>query len=194
MASLALLWQSITALPIGLVGLTILLLTFPDGKLLKPRWIYVALASAVAIPIYVLLATFRPGPFQTMPYLDNPRGAGDEAWRLMGPVMWFSFSIAVLALLASFASLILRLRSVHGADRQYIKRLLYSMALFVLGVFVQQSGYALSIPGVETMFLIGFALQIIAFSGVTTAIAIAIYKYQLYDIDIIINRPLVYGC
>ena len=145
-AGLALLWQSISPLPIGIAGLTILLLTFPDGKLLTSRWRYVAIASAISITGYILLATFRPGPFQTMPYLDNPRGVTAAAWRMLRTVFWISFSAAVLALLAAFASLIIRLRRVRGADRQYIKWLLYSMALFVLGVLVQQIGFVMNLP------------------------------------------------
>lgn len=191
--NLALLWQSNNALPVGVIGFTILMLTFPDGKLPTPLWRLVVVVAIVAIVIYMLLAMIRPGSLMTMPNLDNPRGAGEAVWRLLGPIMWSALFVALLALLAAIASLFVRLRRTRGADRQYIKWLVYVMALFVLGVFVQQGGYALGISSAETLFPVGFALQIIAFTGLTTTVVIAIFKVHLYDIDIIINRTLVYG-
>jgi hypothetical protein len=89
-------------------------------------------------------------------------------------------------MLASAVSLIVRMRRAGRAERQQIKWLAYGGALAVGAVFV---GGVISIWSGD----VGISLIIIGLLGVPISTGVAIARYRLYDIDIVINRTLVYG-
>jgi hypothetical protein len=103
-------------------------------------------------------------------------------------VFWYSSMIILAMLFASGASLVLRLRRSVGEERQQLKWVVYSVALLafavpstILVIIVLQS-----LESIRLFFAVLFPL-------IPISIGIAILKYRLYDIDVIINRTLVYG-
>jgi signal transduction histidine kinase len=165
-----------------------LLLLFPDGRLPSPRWRPVAWLAFGVIAAVTLLEAFRPGPLGSFPSVTNPLGL-DALGSLIGPAREITFLLLVLALLASAVSLVLRFRRSGGVERQQLKWLAASGAL-VAAVFLM-SPIIWSIPALAgTFWSILFGL---AFATLPVSAGIAVLRYRLYDIDLIINRALVYG-
>jgi hypothetical protein len=167
-------------------------LLFPNGRPPTPRWRWVGVAAIAWAALFVLLAAL---PQQinagTTPnvVVDNPIGVLGKGTveRLVG--VWI---VGLLALaLACAVALFVRYRRANETEREQIKWLLYACAVFLVVYVV---GFASGLGGTSSVggYIWGvfFGLSIIALPA---AIGIAILKYRLYDIDIIINRTLVYG-
>jgi hypothetical protein len=127
--------------------------------------------------------TLEPGPLEDFPEITNPYGVHSlilEAVAIAGAIL------ASASMVASAVSLIVRMRRAGRTERQQIKWLAYGGALVVGAVFV---GSVISIWSPDAGFgVIGFGLL-----GVPIFTGVAIARYRLYDIDIVINRTLVYG-
>jgi hypothetical protein len=164
------------------VPTTFLLLLFPDGRLPSPRWRPVAWCAALGVIGFVGYA-LNPGPLEDFPRVVNPYGVDSpilEAVGLAGAIL------AGASMLASAVSLIVRMRRAGRVERQQIKWLAYGGAVVVGAIFV---GGVISIWSGEA----GISLVIIGLLGVPIFTGVAIARYRLYDIDIVINRTLVYG-
>jgi hypothetical protein len=159
-------------------------LIFPTGRLLSPRWRVVLLALAVAFPLLFIGTAFEPGRLWEYPF-DNPFGAPDV---LRTPLLIFrrvGFTLMVLCTFAAAASLILRFHRSRGEERQQLKWVTTAAAVLVLTV-VLPTELVVGEKGAFVLVLLGLSL-------VELAVAIAMLRYHLYDIDLVINRALVYG-
>ena len=169
-----------------LIGMTLIFtpLLFPDGRPPSPRWRFVVWGAALAITFVAFLAAFRERiEFQGIS-MDNPVGiAGieDPEKSTLGSVLLGSF---ILLLVLALVSLVVRYLRSGGAQRQQIKWLMVATLLAVLMVFFEE------ITSIELNTEAPFAVAIGLFP---VAIAMAIFRYRLYDIDVVINRALVYG-
>jgi len=167
-------------------------LLFPNGRPPTPRWRWVSVAAIVWATLFVLLATLsRQLNTNTTPdnVFDNPIGVlgKDTVERLVG--VWIVGLVALVV--ACAVALFVRYRRANDTEREQIKWLLYACAVF-LAVFV--GGTVSGLGGTAGLggyiWGIFFGLSVIALPA---AIGIAILRYRLYDIDILINRTLVYG-
>jgi len=169
-----------------LIGLTLIFtpLLFPDGRPPSHRWRFVAWGAGCALALIVFLAAFRERvEFQGIS-MDNPLGIPgieDPEKSTLGSVL---FGFFILFLVLALASVVVRYLRSGGVQRQQIKWLMLATALSVLMVFFEE------ITGIELDTEVPFAVSIALFPA---AIAVAIFRYRLYDIDVIINRALVYG-
>lgn len=170
-------------IPLVCVPLVFLPLYFPHGRLPSRRWRFVPWIGAVGILAFWFSEAFSSGPLYDYPEIDNPYGID----HLLVDVAGFGSILLLVAGLASVSSVVVRFRRAAGAERQQIKWLAYSACLAVLlwipaavigGLWSEDVANALILGGVV---------------GVTAAIGIAILRYRLYDIDLLINRTLVYG-
>ena len=175
----------------GLLGVfAILLLLFPDGRLPTRRWRPVAWVAAIAIAVVTLLHAFRPGPLRNsaFPSVTNPFGI--EALAGVRDLLEFAAFLLMLgAVLASAVSLVVRFRRARLLERQQIKWFAYAGA-FLAAVFVAGPTvlWSPAMPG-----WVWFCAFFLAVAGMPISAGTAILRYRLYDIDIIINRTLVYG-
>jgi hypothetical protein len=170
-------------LPSVTLTISFLLLLFPHGRLLSPRWRPVAwLAAGVTIASVVLLAIV---PWDLLdPGVPAQNPVGVEGLRYLGiapPAPIFLFGIPTMLL--SVASLVLRFRRSRGEERQQMKWFVYAGVLVVVVLFVP-----LLVPGAAASLL-----QLLVMPALPIAAGVAILRYRLYDIDVIINRTLVYG-
>src|SRR5215212_1288409 len=165
------------------VPTTFLLLLFPDGRLPSPRWRPVAWCAALGVIGFVAGYALEAGPLEDFPQIMNPYGIDSPIVTMVEVV---AAILASASMVASAISLLARMRRAGRAERQQIKWLAYGGAVAVGAVFV---GGVISIwsPGAGTGG-IGFGLL-----GVPICTGVAIARYRLYDIDIVINRTLVYG-
>jgi len=160
-------------LPTMLVG-TFLLLLFPHGRLPSRRWRPVAwLASAAMIGVG-LHEAFTPGKLDDFPR-DNPVGLAGTGGQV-AEALAISYPVIGIAVIASVVSLVMRVRRSAGDERQQLKWLASGGAALFVGI---------NLPGNLPVF-VGLAV-------IALAVGVGILKYRLYDIDVVINRALVYG-
>jgi hypothetical protein len=179
------LWVPINAL------LVFVALLFPDGKLPSPRWRPVAWLNGSMAVAGASAATFLPGPTPWIGAVDNPFGAqglGEAKDLIDGTLEALSYGVFGLA---GVVSLFFRFRRAGRVEREQIKWFAYAGAVLLVGAILLYSGpESLSMAWIRQ---IGFALWLVGFVGLPVAIGIAIFRYRLYEIDLIINRTLVYG-
>jgi hypothetical protein len=190
---LALVWLKLGNLgAIGLVAYILIILLFPDGKFLSPRWRKLGWTSVGILFLYLPLQALEPGPADPafLPVRTNPLGVSPSLWLTLEPLMWATFSVLALCYAAALLSLLFRLGRARGDERQQIKWLISPAWLY--GVILPLI-FIGTIETDEVVIGIGVALGQLAAAGMIVAIAFAIFKYRLYDIDIIINKTLVYG-
>jgi hypothetical protein len=162
-------------------ALTFLPLLFPEGRLPSPRWqpvVWLVVGNMAAMTFGV---AFRPGQLKNFYYLNNPfgiEGAGD----ILEVVFGIAMMILSATAFAAAASLILRLRRSTGGERQQLKWVAYAAALWA---FVSPAG--------STVPTVGPLLFIAGMLGLPISVGIAILRYRLYDIDILIRRTLIYS-
>jgi signal transduction histidine kinase len=191
----ALVWLKVTGMPFGMLIFAITLLLFPNVRFLSPRWRLAAWVAVVSFLAYSPLKALEPGPLILVPYLlvpdaSSPLAVSEARWALLRPLMELALLSLTLAMVAGLVSLLVRFRRTYGEERQQIKWLIAPAFLFLLGVPVLVYGeYASS----QAIFALGSGMHMLAVTGLMVGMAIAIFKYRLYDIDIIINRTLVYG-
>jgi hypothetical protein len=166
---------------LGLVLIFVLLL-FPDGRLPSPRWRWVAWTAASSITLMVVWAMLIFWPVRSLALLENPDQFVPDNFAGMLPRI--AFQIMALTGLASVISLIVRFRRAKRDERQQLKWFTYAAALTLIAFVVRVSEL---VEG-------GWAFLLLpAVPSLPIAAGIAILKYRLYDIDVLINRTLVYG-
>ena len=162
------------------LGLALLPLYFPDGRLTSPRWRPALWFIVAAMAFVTVSMAFQTGDAET-PGVANPlgliRNVGDN--ERIGAVFELLWMVAVLV---GLASLMVRFRYAAPEQRRQIQWLVYALALMLAGELALPSSGLFPV-------LVGALL----FAGVWVAIGVAVLRYRLYDIDIIINRTLVYG-
>jgi hypothetical protein len=180
---------------VGLLA-TYVFLLFPDGRLPSRRWRPLAWLSGVVIASVSVGVALSPGPLQGLGGVQNPFGLL-MPW--MMPAFWAILPLLPLCMLASAVSLVFRYRRSRGEERQQLKwiafaaafvGLSYMIAMVLSFVFPSESWFA---PGSPLWLdLVAYA-ALLSFVAIPIAVGSAILKYRLYDIDLIINRTLVYG-
>ena len=186
-------WMGLWYWPVGLAPVGFVLLLFPDGRPPSRRWRPVAWCLGAALTGLFVSLAFAPGPMVTAGYesLDNPLGI--EGLELVLGVAGAISGVLLLAMLvASAASLIVRFRHAGPGERRQLEWVAYSGTLVILAASV-----SLPLEGVlgddASLAKLAQLASFTSFIAVPVSVAIAILKYRLYDIDVIINRTLVYG-
>lgn len=180
--------------PLNLGLGSLLLLLFPDGKPLSRRWRFVAWVDVVALASTSLSGFLQPGPLEANGRVVNP--VGIPALRPFLAALGSAGHLLIVPLvLIAVASVIVRYHRAVGMQRQQIKWFAYGAALMALLIFVTvMASTALTPSGQDpsnTLFSsAGFAL---AWVMLPLGAGIGVLRYRLYDIDILINRTLVYG-
>jgi signal transduction histidine kinase len=172
------------------VGLLILvLLLFPEGKPLSSRWRWVVWATVVILVGFVAGNALDPTPVQLSPHLPrlgNPAGVRALAGFSNSPAVFLIFVLMIVAVVALF----LRLRQSSGEERQQLKWFAYaasvSVGLLILAIPATTLSPSLSNAMFAGAFSLGFPFLVPA------AAALAILRYGLYEIDVVINKTLVY--
>ena len=183
-------WVAIwTRDPGFLIIFTFLLLLFPNGKLPSPRWRFVAWSAAITIVLFALFMALQPGPLPFAPAYDNPFGIEEIPIEILIDVGITLFFLIMATIIACALSAIVRFRQARGDERQQLKWFAYAAVLMSVFLVVSQVAEFLETPIQQVIYDI---LLRLAVATVPIATAFAIFKYRLYDIDIVINRTLVY--
>ncbi len=164
------------------------LLLFPDGRLPSPRWRPVAWLAAGGLAAVVTGLALEPGRFEDTA-IENPVGFEGAPW-LPGVVASAGAVALVIALAGSIASLRARYRAAGTEQRQQLKWLLYAATLVGVGVVVSLS---VDILADDSVANVTNTITTLTMAAVPVAMGIAILRHRLYDVDVVINRTLVYG-
>ncbi|MBW3621687.1 MAG: GAF domain-containing protein, partial [Actinobacteria bacterium] len=172
-------WVWVTgAWPIVTFGL----LLFPDGRLPSRRWRPVAWAAGTGMLLAAWSNAFRPGPLANHPVVENPFGLQP----LAGVVEVAGIASAPLflgALFGTAASLVVRYRRGTPVERRQLAWLLYAVVVLVVAVVTD----AVVGRGAVTS-----AVALAALAFLPVAVAFAIVRHRLFDIDTLVSRSLVY--
>jgi hypothetical protein len=175
-------WAGSFVSEIGFFPLVVLVpLLFPDGRPPSRRWWSVAWLVAVAGVAMVVSRAFWPGPLEDFPRVENPLGV-EGAETALGLLSWLVEPVLFPCLLASILSLILRFRRSRGEERQQLK-------WFTLATVLIPFSFLGNTLLPDLAWLIGGA----SVAAMPAAIGVAVLKHRLYDVDLLINRTLVYG-
>ena len=168
--------------------LAYLFLLFPDGRPLSPRWHPLLWVNGVLIVAGSAVWALIPGPSEALDGIRNPLGIEGYGVSLefAGELLFYATDVLVLL---SVVSVFLRLRHASVATRLQIEWLAYAAVLLGIIVIVSLVGDLLFGGFGWWLFLV----VILAFLGLPISIGLAVLRYRLYDIDVIINRTLVYG-
>ena len=200
---------SVGGAPPALAGVFLMLL-FPDGRLPSRRWRIVAWAASFGAALFALARALMPGELLSHYYVVNPFevvgviGSGFTTYHLFPAVNLLGMTLLLTSSLAALLSLVLRLHLARGNERQQLKWFLYAAvpAAFCLSLSVLQR----MVYNFTTDFLFKpyeiipwedftYVVYANAFASLVFPVCtyIAILRHHLYDIDVVINRTLVYG-
>jgi hypothetical protein len=170
----------------GLLSLALLL--FPDGRSPSGRWRIVLWLALAGIGLSVIGAALRPGPL-VEPFEDvsNPLGISGLLG-IMDSFLGFGFVFTLVSVILAALGMRARLRRSRGLEREQFKWLVLAAALTgvaVVGTLVLYLAAGIDVGGEYVLGLGFFAFPMAA--------GAAILRYRIYDIDVVINRALVYG-
>ena len=173
----------------GLMATTAFLpLYFPDGRLISPRWRPVAWLAVLLSVLLLAFAVFRPGGDETRG-VPNPLGIESlnnitslsVSVEILLPVSW------VFVGLLSVGSLVVRFGRSRGVERQQITWVAYAAVLFISWAALEQ------LLPIRLSPIVGEILFIASLQGLWVAVGVAVLRYRLYDVGVVINRTLVYA-
>jgi hypothetical protein len=177
---------------LGLIGVMVPLI-FPDGRLPSRRWRAFMRLSVATIALAALATAFGGATLEwtSEKTVANPlriEGALGEALAALNVA---SVPMTGLVHLGALAAVVVRLRRSQGIQRLQMKWFAFAMALLVAGLVTATFA---SLAGLDVLAVAGWGLFLVSLAfGLPLAIGVAVLRYRLYDIDVVIRRALVYG-
>jgi hypothetical protein len=168
------------------LGLIVYLdLLFPNGRLPGARWRWFAWFTAIVLVPAAILGALSPGLILSST-LINPLGV-EGLPNVSRAIEAFMYGLIVVGA----SSMLARLRHAGRIERQQIEWFAYATAVAISGVILKNTVYPA--VGVTWVWWVGLVLTTVGVVSSPVAMGIAIFRYRLYQIDLIINRTLVYG-
>jgi len=178
-------WFAANLWLLTLVSIPFLLTRFPDGRPVSRRWRTLDVVAA-ALVLDVLFVSLKPGPLPDYPKIENPFGmtAVSRASSLLEAV---GFALFLSYLVLAATSVVVRYRRSRGVERLQLKWLAFTVSVTALA-------WILGVP-FDSGWLgdLAWSLGFVGFCCIPVSIGIAVLRYQLYDIDRLISRTLVYA-
>jgi len=169
------------------IGLFLFLaLLFPDGGPPSSRWQPFAWVVGMVIVAGTVAVAVWPETAARFDLTNHPLGV-EIATDVVNPVEVILYTLALVAM----SSLVVRLRRSKGVERQQVKWFAYAVVVLAISAIL---AYVVFEPmGIRWLGWISSLLVIVGVVGLPVAVGMAILRYRLYNIDLIINRTLVYG-
>jgi signal transduction histidine kinase len=164
--------------------LTLGVLGFPDGRLPSRRWWPIAAVSGVTIAVGVVAIALRPGPLENHPSRDNPLGVPALGSWVDTTLDLLWLPLLTVAIVASFASLLVRYRRGTTAERDQLRWLVVSVGLLVT---------SFAIPVSTPVGVVGTSLVILALPLMPLYVGVAVLRSRLDDLSVGVRRSVVYG-
>ena len=174
------------------LAIPMLFLLFPTGAPPTPRWRWVSRAWVVGTGLCLIWLVFRPGIIYGEPNrfrIRNPLGL--ESLRpLESLFLDTGMAIVLAASVAAIVSLIVRFRRARGEERQQIKWLmLVALAAATILLAMMVEGYLFGEAASDVLWI---SLVMVLVLGIPAATALAIFRYRLYDVDVVVSKTIAY--
>lgn len=182
--------------PLGM-GAVFLLLLFPDGRLPSRRWRSVAVTGGVAIAAITLAIVLSPGKVDPgqFPGVQNPLGIG--ALQPVLDILQYAIILLAVCMVAAAVSLVVRFRRSGATERLQIKWLAaaatLTAVLFLVDLVLSAALVSSSTNDEPTWLVVLDNIALFSVGLIPVAIAVAVLRHRLYEIDVIIRRTLVYA-
>jgi hypothetical protein len=164
------------------LGVTLPALLVPDGWLRSRRWRAVAVTAVAGPAMFVTGVFLIPGPTSDTPVpFDNPFGQPGLPGQLAKGTAVAGLALHVASLLAALLCVILRFRASRGIERQQLRWVATGAAIAVLGVTVPLGD------------LRGAWVDPVVILCVPLAVAVAVLRYRLWDLDRLVSRTVTYA-
>ena len=192
-----------------------LMLLFPDGRLPSRRWRIVAWAAVLGTALAALARALMPGSMRSDYFVANPFGlvgaiGGVTTFDFFAALNLVGMALLLVGILAAVVSLIRRLRRAREDERQQLKWFMLAAVPAAIGLVtihlhmmvITFTGNFTAYPTLVLFPVNSQSFKVINMVGGVTTLAlllvpvctyVAILRYRLYDIDVVINRALVYG-
>jgi hypothetical protein len=186
-------------LPMVFVGAALIILLFPNGRLPARSWRVIPWLAAGGGLLWTLWLATKPGrPVYWLlafyPHIRSPFAVGGVMGDFIEMLGKLGAAALIVMCVASVIGVFMRLGNARGDERQQIKWFAYAAVLLLGTPFVAALPVSIVLEAMGLPWKVGLAIPIWAgLLGIPVAIGIAILKYRLYEIDVIINRTLVYG-
>ena len=185
--------QPLWAPPIALSAIYLILL-FPDGHLPSPRWRPFAWAVAIGIVLACVAILFLPGTFADTGHPDISNPLAIEALRGPLSVLLGALLVIPVGMIGAAVALVRRYRRSRGIERQQMKWLAFSAAIVALAYATVMPLSLLHMEGATPRWLLALQnVSLATFALIPIAIGFAVLKHRLYDIDVVINKTIVFG-
>ena len=171
----------------GVAALALFLpLLFPDGHLPSPRWRPVAWLGAGLLAVATAVTMVTPSVIPEYPNVRNPIGIQEwsGAFDMLNAL---SEAVLIPLVVLCGAALFDRMRRAGPIERLQIRWFAFAVAILVFAFITEEISRVVTAFGPYSAFL-----AIVALTALPTAAGIAILRYRLYEIDVIINRTVVY--
>jgi hypothetical protein len=182
-------WLQNLGLPPGFGLLGVALLLFPDGRLPSRRWRPALWLALTGIVLIVVGYALRPGPLDD-PFENVTNSLGVGSFDLMDALTGFGWMFMAASVGLAALAMSIRLRRSHGLERQQLKWLALAAAIAGVAIVADAASYFADVQGIEQPREVVLGLGFCVFP---LAAGAAILRYRLYDIDVVINRALVYA-
>lgn len=180
------LWLPVVMLP------SFVFLLFPDGRLISSRWRIVLWAAVLGLVGTLVAMLLHPGPVPVWDMESNPTGIAELAGSL-DIVLQVARLLLGIGFVGSITAFVMRFRRSRNIERQQMKWLGYAVGLMLFSFSLSALTWSLWADNATATDLRSDLMTNIAILGIAVATGIAILRYRLYDIDVVINRTLVYG-
>jgi hypothetical protein len=180
-------WSSNIAFTAAYTSLALVILLIPSGDLPSPRWRWVARLILGGSGIALAGDLLAPGTLDSPDTVPNP--VGIEGAEFLHPVSDIGFGLFALGILLAAASTLVRFKRANGEVRQQLKWFAFGTVALILILLALTLLETVLGSDLDTVATLGFAFGMLALAG---GLAVSVLKYRLYDIDIVVNRTIVY--
>ena len=180
-------------IPNALLPITFPLLLFPNGRLASPRWRPIAWAAGLGTVGITFAVAFYPGPQQTLSnaWDPNPFGVSGSVEGIQALALVVA-PLLLVGVIGSIASVVVRFRHANGIERAQSKWLAFAGLFVIVGNVLGGIPWLVS-PDSPFAYEFSIVMTDVTLVGIVIATGIAILRYRLWDVDVVINRTLLYS-
>ena len=178
-------WLSSWSWAFGVIpAVTLLPLLFPDGDPPSRRWRPVRVAGLCAAGLAAIGNAIAPGTLIDFPSVQNPAGIPALGW-ISASMRALVLPLFLVAMIAGGAAIVVRWRQGDSLLRRQLGWFLSATTMLVAIVIADSFDV---LPRQLSSYVVFTAMLLLP-----AAVGVAVLRYRLYDIDVVVNRSLVYG-
>jgi hypothetical protein len=173
--------------PMVALAITLPFLLLPGGRLRSPRWRAVVATSVTGAAMVLGFGSVLPGRLSPQTPIANPFGLAGTAGAVATVLFAFGLALHISSLLAALVCLVLRFRAARGVERQQLRWVAAGAAAAVAGLLLS------SFVALGVVPRLADAVVYAGLLCLPVAIAVAVLRYRLWDLDRLVSRTVTYA-